>query len=199
LDTGTNWTQFSTSDYGLLALKSDGTLWIHRQNVRRSAGDHTKGAATNFIQIGTNTDWHEVHAGHGYFFARKDNGSWLVCGDNYRGARGFGAEPSDTDSPIRRLPLDIEPWAFSTSPGNTLLLTHDGNLWTWGERPGSTAPTALSGLKQFSNRLIGSLPGHWQKFPLQGPLIDSTPYRLWELPPEIRRTLGTNSNTQNTR
>ncbi len=139
IDPGTNWVFISASDYSLLGLKSDGTLWIYGQNAQQSAPQYVKssassGSASAFVQIGTDRDWQSGYAGQGFIFARKRDGAWWVCGQNYDGQLAQGhAAPSSVAIP-RRLGFDFEPWAFATGSGNCVLLTKDGTLWTWGER-----------------------------------------------------------------
>jgi alpha-tubulin suppressor-like RCC1 family protein len=191
IDAGTNWSFISASDFVLMALKSDGTLWIRGQNALSVTGYYVKSPTTNFTQIGTDTDWQDVYTGQNNFFARKRDGSWWICG-----GAGWGSWPSfglRAAGKVHRVPLDFEPWAFADGSGNSLLLTKDGTLWSWGERLGWQQSSLRQNVAAQWNRLRGLFSRRPR--PVAGPLkvIDAQPYRLWELPADMRRALGTNS------
>jgi hypothetical protein len=90
----------------------------------------------------------------------------------------------------QRLPFAFEPWAFSSGFGNTALLAKDGTLWTWGIRLGVPRPSPK--LLQFK-KVVNDFARKFVRRPLFGlaPFkMDSVPYRLWELPAEVRHSLG---------
>jgi alpha-tubulin suppressor-like RCC1 family protein len=190
IDPGTNWAFISASDFLLMAVKTDGTLWVRGQNAHVAASYYVAANGANFTQIGTDTDWQDVWAGRADFFVRKRDGSWWFSGNprgqvqSLFGLRGGG--------PVQRVPFDFEPWAFANGLWSCLLLTKDGTLWTWGERPGEQTPAAQLGLKTRLNRLLKALPGHWPRFNDQPEVFDAYPHRLWELPAGVRGSLGTN-------
>jgi alpha-tubulin suppressor-like RCC1 family protein len=189
IDIATNWVAMSAGDYCLLALKSDGTLWLRGQNAHVAASDYAKGSTGSFIQIGSDKNWQEVYAGQGYFFGRKADGSWWVCGSNSSGELGIGSRGS-AGSP-RRLPFDLDPWAFAPGFANTTLLAKDGTLWSWGTRLGSgRSPMGPPSVRDFLNR-ISSILFKRRIFKSDDAIIDTQPYRLWELPSDVRRSLGT--------
>jgi hypothetical protein len=184
IDPGANWTAISVGEFCLLGLKSDGTLWIGGQNAPQAA------RARNLTQIGPDADWREVYAGQTFFFARKKDGSWWVCGDNANGQLGIGSSV-EVASP-RRLPFDFEPWAFAPGYGNTVSLTRDGTLWTWGTRlgSGSNSRSLVNRLKGALNFILARVLGR-PPFDQRTPdLSDPVPHRLWELPAKVRQSLG---------
>jgi alpha-tubulin suppressor-like RCC1 family protein len=203
IDPGTNWISISASDYSLLGLKSDGTLWIYGQNAQQSAPQYftnggSSGSAPAFVQIGTDQNWQSVYAGQGFFFARKRDGNWWVCGRNEDRQLAQGhALGMDAPAP-RPLGFDFEPWAFATGYGNCVLLTKDGTLWTWGERVGSTSqPRAFEKLKDQWNQLMSRLLKRGYSGSGHQPKTDSAPFKIWELPADMCRSLAGNAAITN--
>ena len=194
IDPGTNWVSISASDFSLLALKSDGTLWIYGQNAVLSATRYVKQSASAFVQIGADRDWQSVYAGQGFFYARKCDGTWWISGINDRGQLAPGRALGAGLPAPRRPGINFEPWAFVTGSGNCLLLTQDGTLWTWGERIGEASRLGTwEQLKDKWNRLMTRWLKRAYPVPLPQPKIDSAPYKLWELPADMRRLRAGNT------
>jgi alpha-tubulin suppressor-like RCC1 family protein len=189
---GTNWRTISASGFALLALKFDGTLWLKGMNAHVVASAFVPTATNEFTQIGSDGDWAEIYAGWNSFFARKKDGSWWVSGQNRDGNLGLGTNVTTVAAP-QRLPFDFEAWAFAPGADTTLMLGKDGKLWSWGKRLGAGQPSAAR--QKFEAFIAPVL----RRFPslhfLIKPDIDYTPHLLWELPPELRRSLGTGPNS----
>jgi hypothetical protein len=192
IESATNWVAISSDGYGLIAIKADGTLWVNNPNAYLIAPAFVSGLSTNFIQIGKDSDWAEIYVGYLSFFARKRDGSWWVCGQNVAGQLGFGTSTAEVPSP-RRLPFSFEPWAFASGRGTTLLLCKDGRLWSWGKR---LDPDQLSAARLKFEAWVAPAVRRYPslRFLLKSD-IDPTPHLLWELPPEVRRSLGTASES----
>src|SRR5438876_489024 len=120
---GSNVVAISANDYCLFALRSDGTLWICGPNAPATASAYASAGTNTLMQIGKDRDWKDVYAGTRFFFARKRNGSWWVCG----ALRSTSGNPS-LAAP-KRLPLSFDPWSLAPGFGDALLLTKDGALW----------------------------------------------------------------------
>jgi trimeric autotransporter adhesin len=184
----TNWLAFSDSGGALMALKSDGTLWLQGPYAYKVAPAFVSGSTENFVQVGGDRDWTEVHVGVYVFYGRKKDGSWWGCGDNGLGLLGLGRKVRAVASP-QRLLFDFDPWAFATESITTLMLNKDGKLWTWGWRLGVDRPGAV---RQGFERIV--VPAV-KRIPSLGFLlksdIDYAPHLLWELPPEVQRSLRT--------
>jgi alpha-tubulin suppressor-like RCC1 family protein len=187
----TNWLSFSVfGDTGdtLAAIKTDGTLWLKNPLPSSFAPAIVLGSAESFTQIGLDRDWAEVHAGQASFLSRKKDGSWWGCGYDFMGQLGLGTNVPAPGTP-QRLPFGFDPWAFATGWGTTLVLAKDGRLWTWGARLGAEPPSAAR--QKFEAFVAPAVA----RFPSLGFLIktnwgiDSEPHLLWELPPEVRRSL----------
>jgi alpha-tubulin suppressor-like RCC1 family protein len=188
IDSAGNVVAISANDYFLLALRSDGTLWICGVNAHVTAWAYVSAPARALVQIGKAADWKEVYAGRRFFFARKRNGSWWVCGQCKCPPRGA---PPLWSSPLlaspRRSPLRFEPWALAPGLGDALLLTRDGTLWNLSVGPDtSRSALRLARLKALVNQTLASLPGHRQPFDLKEFRIVPTVRKLWELPPDMR-------------
>jgi alpha-tubulin suppressor-like RCC1 family protein len=140
------------------------------------------------VQVGTDTDWVQAYAGQSFFLARKKDGTWWGCGGNDRGQLGFNSNHRSVGSP-QKLPWNFEPWALGAGFGNTLLLTQDGNLWTWGERLGSEKRGTQGNFRQLLNRLTTFVHGGGGAIAGPPPTIDKTPYLIWTLPAETRASL----------
>jgi hypothetical protein len=188
IDSAGNVVAISASEFILLALRSDGTLWICGPNAHVTTSADVRSSARNLVQIGKAADWKEVYAGSRCFFARKRNGSWWVCGLCMSPPRGA---PVEWSSPYlaspRRLPLRFEPWALAPGYGDAFLLTRDGTLWTLSVRPdASRSALRLAKLKALANQALALLPRHPQPFDPNEFRLDPTPRKLWELPADVR-------------
>lgn len=191
IGSGTNWTSISAGDFFVLALKADGTLWIGGPNahsvVRQGSIPQSGEPLT---QVGERSNWADVFAGAGSFFARKSDGRFFACGHNE--SRQLGLDTDGLASTPERVFLDVDPWAFAVGWGNTLALTKDGKLLTWGKRLGSDKYPALIQAKQTLNNYIDrytdNLPFRIKPFDTDGFVIDRSPFVLWELPPGMRRS-----------
>jgi alpha-tubulin suppressor-like RCC1 family protein len=186
----TNWQAISADRFCLLALKTDGTLWATNSSVTRIAKAFVPNLTGNFTQIGPDTDWTEVYAGMNSFYARKKDGAWWVCGVNHFGQLGLGTNIFAVPSP-QRLPFDFDPWAFAPAEGTALMLGKDGKLWTWGLRQGGQPSAARQKFEAFLAPAVKRFPA--LRFLIKSD-IDQTPHFLWELPAEVRRSLGTGPN-----
>jgi alpha-tubulin suppressor-like RCC1 family protein len=189
IGTDTNWLTVSAYHFTMLALRTDGTLWLKSGNAHIAAPAFVSGPTDNLIQIGPDRDWAEIYPSVNSFFARKKDGSWWGCGENRWDQ--FGPNKTELASP-QRLPFTFEPWAFAPEGTTTLLLARDGKLWTWGERLGIDKSRTPPSFQKFLANAAMRFPAlHF----LIKSNIDQTPHLLWELPPEVRRSLGTGPNS----
>ena len=122
-----------------------------------------------------------------YSSARKQDGHWWARGRS-----------NGTDRTLpERVPYASDPWTFATGPGTYLVLTKDGALWTWGERIGSQPSRARIWFQNMLAPVVNRWPSVGRFFPPyvypSQPKVDKAPYRLWELPAEVRRYLTTNA------
>lgn len=194
LDPATNWVSLAVGDFTMLAVKADGTLWVNGQNARPFTPGPGAISGLSMVQIGSDTDWREVVVGQSYFIARKANGTWWGSGNNSVGQLGLGWA-SDSMVPVPTvLPLHFDPWAFAAGTGNTtVLLGKDGTLWTWGVRAGE--PQRMSVFDRIRHLWMRFTPG--ASFSYNPVFVhDTQPHFVWELPPSVKSTLGTNAPSQ---
>jgi alpha-tubulin suppressor-like RCC1 family protein len=87
----TNWSTTSNAqNYGMVAIKTDGTLWTWGNN---SAGQLGLGNTTNYSspkQVGASSDWYKSFATINASFVIKTNGTLWSCGNNSVGQLGLG-------------------------------------------------------------------------------------------------------------
>jgi hypothetical protein len=119
-----NWVDVAGSrSEGAVALKSDGTLW--RFSRRAGSG-----------QIGTDSDWKKMVAGHSYFLALKQNGTMWGWGWDESGI--LPAVPITNDRTNRNEisdPVQLWPdadWADVFAAKQPRAVKRDGSFWTWG-------------------------------------------------------------------
>jgi alpha-tubulin suppressor-like RCC1 family protein len=185
IDPGTDWVSVSAGDFFVLALKANGTIWIGGRGARSVVRQESIPASGEpLTQVGERSNWAELFAGAGSFFARKSDARFFACGRNACCQLGL-----DTDREVgslERVFLDFDPWAFTTGYGNTLLLTKQGKLLTWGKRLGSDRYPRIIQVKQTLNKFIDRFPFRIKPFDTEGFIIDRAPFVLWELPSKVR-------------
>jgi alpha-tubulin suppressor-like RCC1 family protein len=185
IDLSSNWTAIAAGHFFFVALKSDGTLWIGGPNARSVCSDILgRSPVGKVFRVGEKSDWAEIYAGSGSFFARKKDGRWFACGQNVCGELGLDKQGSVGE--LERLFLNFDPWAFAPGCGNTLVLTKNGDLLTWGRRLGSAQSKTTITIKENLNSLLERLSKRLSLFDTERFKIDKTPVKLWELPSNIR-------------
>ena len=188
IDPATDWVSVSAGDSFVLALKADGTIWIGGHGARSVVRqDSIPASGEPLTQVGERSNWAELFAGAGSFFARKSDGRFFACGHN--ACRQLGLDIDGLVGAPERVFLEFDPWAFATGYGNTLLLTKQGKLLTWGKRLGSDRYPRVIEVKQTLNKFIDRFPFRIKPFDTEGFIIDRAPFVLWELPSRIRGPL----------
>jgi alpha-tubulin suppressor-like RCC1 family protein len=119
---------------GLLAVKSDGTLWSCGYNGFGAIGDNTTTNRGSLVQIGNGTTWMSVARSYHCGFAIKSDGTLWAWGTNNNGALGLNRGTSYTSSPIQVGALTN--WSSIEANGSlgasVLAIKNDGTLWGWG-------------------------------------------------------------------
>jgi alpha-tubulin suppressor-like RCC1 family protein len=181
-----DWQSIAGSGYFLAAMKRDGSLWFQGMNLPvRSSGAPRMGAG--FIPANSDTDWTTVVPGHNAFIAQKRDGSWWASGENHYSSLGFRhwfGHSKHLAAP-KRIPLDLDPWAWSVGENTTRILTRDGKIYYMGKRPGSArTTTGTAAVKNAINNSV-SRTGLPSLFARPGEEWSRTPAEMGELPPSV--------------
>jgi alpha-tubulin suppressor-like RCC1 family protein len=146
----TNWVDVGFGPWTVLATKSDGTLWAWGRQAHVFTGAQTQTRNATPTRVGTNSDWRTL-SGFGwlYHILSKKDGSLAV----------IQAESGPIIKPLQVMPLSLRKdiVAFA-GMGNrrpvTVVLTRDGEVWTWGRILGEDIPAnpSLQSLAKFARR-----------------------------------------------
>jgi hypothetical protein len=127
----TNWSAVAVgAGHYSAALRSDGTLWTWGSNGLGQLGHGDLLARTGPTQVGSDTDWTTISAGHSSMAAIKSDGTLWTWGANGPGHLGLG------DHTSRLVPTQVgsdTDWAEVALGGfHALARKTDGSLWAWG-------------------------------------------------------------------
>tara|TARA_B100000287_G_C20563916_1_gene753623 strand:- start:43 stop:1242 length:1200 start_codon:yes stop_codon:yes gene_type:complete len=131
-----SWSNSTTGYYMTAGVKTDGTLWSWGYNLYGTLGQNTQGNNSNRsspIQIGSDTDWNDVHGTGAECFATKTDGTLWCWGNLSNGSHGNGSSfsPTQRSSPVQ---IPGTGWGAVSGGGNYQVLANktDGTLWGWG-------------------------------------------------------------------
>lgn len=130
----TNWVDVCFGYFTVFGIKSDGTLWSWGREAHTYTGSAQRLIATP-TKVGTDTDWRACASAEGGFYhlLQKSDGSlWAMDASEHRftGKSSYG--------PIKRPKIGLEKDVVAIAAGHDsigLVLTRDGEVWTWGESP----------------------------------------------------------------
>jgi alpha-tubulin suppressor-like RCC1 family protein len=207
LSPDTNWIQVTFGTWTAFGLKSDGTLWTWGRFARVYAGQAPKsldelhdapkgtnlsdtffdihGSATP-LRVGTNADWQRIAASHWWYqtLQKRDGTLWVLDATEYNEIK---APTAYKPAALRRLDLPRQVAAFASGNGHGVapgsrapigvVLTRDGEVWTWGMVLGEP-PSLVGSLKTLTTKVAGlfNLKTHWQD---PKPVLRDEP---WQLP-----------------
>ncbi|HCM34027.1 MULTISPECIES: T9SS type A sorting domain-containing protein [Chryseobacterium] len=129
----TDWDKASAGYYNSFGIKTNGTLWSCGANVQGQTGTGvTAGAASNFAQIGTDTNWKDVSCGVYHVLGLKTTGKlwgWGYSANGRLGIAGAGAQFFYT-------PQAVEPTSdysqIATSWDASAIVKSDNTLYAFG-------------------------------------------------------------------
>lgn len=130
----TNWSQVSTRNDRVAAIKTDGTLWAWGSNSYGALGDGTEIPKSSPIQIGSLTNWSYVNCAFEDTFAIKTDGTLWSWGRDQEGVLGSGTTNTHRSSPVQ---IGTQTnWKTICGSGlyTVLAIKTDGTLWAWGSK-----------------------------------------------------------------
>jgi len=162
----TNWVEVGFGLNTVFAIKSDGTLWAwgRQAHVYTGASDQAQDATP--ARVGTDSDWRTLSASTGWWcqgLTKKDGSLWLMDASD-----GQPNGPQSSYQPVRfrrvMFQKDYVVYAggavHAAAPGVHgpigVVLTRDGEVWTWGMVLGDP-PTLKSGLLTLAARIANFL------------------------------------------
>lgn len=142
----TNWVDACFGYFMVLAIKSDGTLWAWGNKANLYTGVTDTNLSATPMQVGTNSDWQSISSAIGCFYhilKKKDGSFWALDGSEFRTIKAaFEYKPIT----FKKLDLPKDIVAFAAGGDNIgVVLTRDGEVWTWGNVIGEHAPNAFFG------------------------------------------------------
>jgi RNA polymerase sigma factor (sigma-70 family) len=143
----TNWTDVCFGYFTVFAIKSDGTLWSWGNEANFYTGASVASMNVTPMQVGTESDWQSCafSSSEGFYqLLRKTDGSlWALDASDHRTVK-----PSSEYKPIKSQKLDLPKNIVALAAGGDnigVILTRDGEVWTWGNVFGSHPPNAFWG------------------------------------------------------
>ena len=131
---GTNWKQVATASDHVIAIKTDGTLWLWGKNTFGQLGDNSvtqKQSPVQTVAFGTN--WVQVSSGYyaNYVAVIKTDGTLWIWGDNANGKLGDNTT-TKRSSPIQTIAFGTSWKQASCGFEYMAAIKTDGTLWCWG-------------------------------------------------------------------
>jgi|GEM_PF-646364 len=161
IDTDTDWAYVSAGTRYTVAIRTDGSLWAWGFNGDGRTGlGATAGNTLMPAQVGTDTDWAYVSAGHSHTIAIKTDGSLWSWGVNEMGVLGLGDTAGNTLVPTR-VGTDTD-WAYvAAGYFHTMAIKADGSLWAWGWAAWGRLGTGVSSWGSFADPMRVGFDNDW--------------------------------------
>ena len=155
-----NWYKVACGDYGVNAIKTDGTLWGWGGYSYGNNGTPGGQADTHFsspVQVGALTNWATIAKADANSLAVKTNGTLWGWGQNSYGRLGL-SDTGTRSSPVQVGALTT--WAsVSTSNFHTMAIKTDGTLWGWGRN--YIGPLGLGNTTNYSSPVQVGAETNW--------------------------------------
>ena len=160
----TNWRTLSLGDNHLIAVKTDGTLWVVGSNLNGQLGSGNTTSYSSPVQVGALTTWRQCAAGTQYAAGVTTANTLWTWGLNSSGQLGAGTL-TNRSSPVQVGALTN--WKqVSAGPTHLMATKTDGTLWGTGNNSvGQTNPSISSAIVAIMSSpvQIGSLT-NWGTF-----------------------------------
>ena len=145
--TDTTWDQISTQEFGVIATKTNGTLWTWGSGQYGVVGDRTNRSSP--IQVGALTTWSKVVMAKYFVLAIKLDGTLWAWGNNGNGTLGLN------DRVHRSSPVQVgssTDWSLvNAGTYMAAAIKTNGTLWLWGQE-------AAGSLGNSTNQVYRSSP-----------------------------------------
>jgi alpha-tubulin suppressor-like RCC1 family protein len=157
INSNTNWQDvsipLSTFNDHVSAIKNDGTLWSWGRNTNGQLGIGVQNI-THYrpIQVGNDTNWKSITAGHQFTLAIRNDGTLWGWGRNIRGQLGLGYNSFNVLSPIQ-IGVDTNWLKVVSGFDFSIGLKKDSTLWAWGHNSVGQLGNGLGG-----NNLVQNTP-----------------------------------------
>ncbi|HTR40331.1 MAG TPA: sigma-70 family RNA polymerase sigma factor [Pseudomonadales bacterium] len=140
----TNWTDVCFGYFTIFAIKADGTLWSWGREAHYYTGASTNMIATP-MQVGTDNDWQSCASSGGFYalLMKRDGSLWAMDASDHRIIK-----PDSQYQPVVFRKIDAPKSIVSYSAGGDnigIVLTQDGEVWTWGKVLGEHSPKDFEG------------------------------------------------------
>jgi RNA polymerase sigma factor (sigma-70 family) len=145
----TNWVEACFGYFTMFAIKSDGTLWSWGLEANFYSQTRDKSLNSTPMQVGTETDWQSCSSQPGGFYhilRKKDGSLWALDASEHRSVK-----PASEYKPIplRKIDWHKDIAAFAAGGDDIgVVLTRDGEVWTWGTVIGEHSHKDYWGPKQ---------------------------------------------------
>ena len=130
----TGWVDVCIGYFTMFAIKSDGTLWAWGLTSRYYTGTSAADSMLTPAQVGMDTDWQSCHSGPSGFYqllTKKDGSLWAMDASDHRTIKS-----DDKYLPVKFTKIDWHKDIAAYTSGSDsigVILTHDGEVWTWGK------------------------------------------------------------------
>ncbi|MCL2680325.1 MAG: hypothetical protein FWF11_02455, partial [Coriobacteriia bacterium] len=149
-------TSFSAGGTHSLAIRTDGTLWSWGQNNNGKTGlGATLGNQAMPAQVGTDTDWTMVNAGHEHSLAIRSDGTLWAWGLNQHGRTGLGTTTGSQATPVQ-VGTDTDWTVVSAGMDHSLAAKSDGTLWAWGSNSSGRTGLGTTSDNQLAPAQVGT-------------------------------------------
>ncbi len=190
----TDWVDVGFGVNTVFAIKSDGTLWTWGRNAHVYTGVSDQSMDASPVRIGTNSDWQSISPASGWWcqgLIKKDGSLWFMDASD-----GKPNGPRTPYQPVQFRQIEFQKDYAAYCAGAThaaapgvhgpigVILTRDGEVWTWGMVLGDP-PTLGSSLQTLASRLAGYF--HFKtKIPPgdPAPIYREKPWQLRNLEPD---------------
>jgi len=127
----TTWSKIKTSGNGMIAIKTDGSLWVWGYQDSGQLGINNTIPRSSPVQVGALTDWSLISSSHYTQHAIKTNGTLWGWGDNQYANLGNNSITIQPSSPVQ-IGSDTNWSTVSSGMHHTSAIKTTGTLWAWG-------------------------------------------------------------------